>query len=186
MKHIIWLAGIISIVLAGTSATAFDFTKGVHGMPWASSISQYGHLTEIHETDHAAYYVNSNMLYQVSNQPVPDVIYGFYQQQFFAVFIKMRSPDQFYQTKQRFTAKLGQPKITSNAATKESVYRWKAGDAKIKLKMNDTTKAIKLAIYHIPLSSKVNQARMEQQSFDMLDTMPSKPSKATPSAPLFK
>ena len=186
MKQIICLVGIMTIVLTGMTATAFDFTKGMHGMPWASNISQHDHLTKIHETDHAAYYVNSNMIYQVSNQPVPDVIYGFYQQQFFAVFIKLRSPDQFYQTKRRFSARLGQPKVTSNAATKESVYRWKDGESKIKLKMNDTTKAIKLAIYYTPLSNQVNQARMEQQFSDMLDTMPSKPSKDTPSEPLFR
>jgi hypothetical protein len=34
------------------------------------------------------------MIYRAANQPVPGVIYGFFQDRLFAVYIKLRSPNQ--------------------------------------------------------------------------------------------
>ena len=119
---------------------------------------QYKHLTKVREADMVAYFANADTLYQVANQPVPGVVYGFYQDKFFAVYIKLQSPDQFYITARRFTTRYGNPKVTFIAESQQTIYRWKDADVKIKLKRSESNGDLKLAIYYTPLSDKLNQA----------------------------
>jgi len=76
------------IFICYTSAEALYIQQGIHGMKWGSYISEYDELTEVHETNQAAFYVNSHMRYRTAKQPVPRVTYGFYRNQFYAVFIR--------------------------------------------------------------------------------------------------
>ena len=153
-------------------------------MNWGNSISEYADLTKVHETGKVAYYVNSNMSYQTASQPIPGVFYGFYNKQLFAVFIKLRSPDQFSQLERQFSAKHGKPKIVYNAGTQQSVYRWQAADVKIKLKMKESPGEYKLAIYYSPLAAKLNQEQLEQLSTEALEPTPTNKNKAVKFAPL--
>ena len=155
---------IVSLLLVsgfGIPAAASDIQKGIHGMQWGSTISTHAELTKVHEVKHAAYYANSNMVYQSANQPVPGVFYGFYRDQFFAVFIKLRSPDQFAQLERQFTTRHGKPKTTYYPDSSQTVHRWKDADVKIKLKMKEAAGEYKLAIYYAPLSAKLNREQLE-------------------------
>ena len=155
---------IVSLLVAlgiGIPAAAIDIQEGIHGMRWGSSISEHGELTKVHEIKHAAYYANSNMVYQTANQPVPGVFYGFYRDQFFAVFIKLRSPVQFAQLERQFTTKHGKPKTTYYPESSQTVHRWKEADVKIKLKMKEAAGEYKLAIYYAPLAAKLNREQLE-------------------------
>ena len=168
----------------GSSWAANDIQQGIHGMKWGSRISEHPELTRVHEIGQAAYYVNSNMAYQTANQPIPGVFYGFYRDQFFAVFIKLRSPDQFSQLERQFSIKHGKPKTTYYPASKQTVYRWKDADVKIKLKMKESTREYKLAIYNAPMAAKWNQDLTEDTASEVYDkSVPSQGAKAKP-APL--
>ena len=155
------------ILLFISSAAAEEPMDGMHGMRWGSPVDQHTHLTPVREAAPVTYYINSNMNYMVSNQPVPEVIYGFYEERFFAVYIKLRSPDQFFNLTRHFTSKYGNPKEDHIAHIKQTVYRWKESDIKIKLKMTESTGNIKLAIYYAPLASKLNQAIVENLPKDI-------------------
>ena len=159
--------GLWIILLFISSAAAEEPMDGMHGMSWGSPVDQHAHLTPVREAAPVTYYINSNMNYMVSNQPVPEVIYGFYEERFFAVYIKLRSPDQFFNLTRHFTSKYGNPKEDHIAHIKQTVYRWKESDIKIKLKMTDSTGNIKLAIYYAPLASKLNQAIVENLPKDI-------------------
>lgn len=174
-----WLSMIIC-----TSAAAYDIQKGIHGMNWGSSISQYAELVKVHETGPAAFYVNSNMSYQTANQPIPGVIYGFYNDQLFAVFIKLRSPDQFTHLEKQFSAKHGKARTVYHAASRQTVHRWKDADVKIKLKMKESSTEYKLAFYYAPLAEKLNQEQLEQIPDDLLELTNSPKEKSVKSAPL--
>ena len=184
MRHYRFFLSILSMLIFFTPAAAFDLQKGMHGMQWASDITQYDHLTKVRESKKVAYYVNSNMIYQIGSQAVPDVFYGFYNDRFFAVFIKLRSPDQFYRTNRRFSARYGDPKVVHNSVSQQVIYRWKDADVKIKLKMRESIKEIKLAIYYSPISTKLNEERLEQEKLDVNGPCPSKEDKTVKSAPL--
>ena len=172
------------IVVFCTSAAAFDIQQGIHGMKWGSSISNYKELAKVHELGHAAYYANSNMLYQTANQPVPGVFYGFYKDQFFAVFIKLRSPDQFSHLERQFSLKHGTPKATQISDSRQTVYRWKDNNLKIKLKMKESPGEYKLAIYYSPLAAELNQEKLEQIPAEAYKRLPSDKDKGVESSPL--
>lgn len=168
----------------GPAWAANDIQQGIHGMKWGSRISEHTELTRVHEVGRATYYVNSNMAFQTANQPIPGVFYGFYREQFFAVFIKLRSPDQFSQLERQFSARHGKPKTTYYPASKQTVYRWQDADVKIKLKMKESTREYKLAIYHAPLAAKWNQDLMEGAESEVYDKSVSAPGAEAKPAPL--
>ena len=144
-----------------SAAVAYDFQQGMHGMKWGSSLSENDELSKVYESARAAYYAKPNTLYQVSNQPIPGVFYGFYDDKFFAVFVKLRSPDQFAKLKQAFDTKYGDAKSSFNTQSNQQVYRWKDGQIKIKLKMIESKGEFKMAFYYSPLSLKLNEERLE-------------------------
>ena len=96
----------------------------------------------------------------------------------------MRSPDQFSQLERQFSAKHGKPKTTYYPASKQTVYRWKDADVKIKLKMKEPTREYKLAIYNAPLAAKWNQALMEGAESEVYDKSVSAPAAESKPAPL--
>lgn len=172
------------VIIICTSAAAYDIQKGIHGMNWGDSISEYADLTKVHETGKVAYYINSNMSYQTASQPIPGVFYGFYNKQLFAVFIKLRSPNQFAHLERQFSTKHGKPKTVHSPATQQTVYRWQDADVKIKLKMKESPGEYKLAIYYSPLAAKLNQEQLEQIPENALGSAPVKKDETVKSAPL--
>ena len=176
----VWLIIMIFI----SAASAYDLQQGMHGMPWASSISQHAHLTKMRESNQVVYYVNPKMIYQVVNQSVTGVFYGFYKDQFFGVYIKLRSREQFDHLKGLFSKNYGKPKIEKNVAGQQEVYRWKDGDVKIKVKMKESIGEIKLAVYYSPISAMLNEEYLEQIKLDTFDPTTSNEAKSTRSAPL--
>lgn len=169
----IFLAGCLVVIFC-SSVAAYDLQQGLHGMRWGSSIAQYNDLTQVKELNQAIYYTNSNMQYEAASQPVPAVFYGFYMDQFFAVFIKLRSPDQFSHLERQFRKKYGKPKTTHNTANRLTVHRWKDADVSIKLKLKESPTEYKLAMYYLPLASKVNQDHLENATPDEIQgTTPS-------------
>ena len=143
-------------------AEAFDLEDGIHGMKWGEPASKFSNLSKVRASDSVAYFVNSNTLYQVANQPVPAVIYGFYRGQFFAVYIKLGSPNQFQQTMRHYRKKYGEPKLSVSKTANQTVYRWKVGEVKIKLKHNASKANFKLAIYSSELSRHLTEERLEK------------------------
>ena len=166
----IFLAGCL-IVIFCSSVAAYDIQQGIHGMRWGSSIAKYNELTKVKELNHAVYYANSNMQYETASQPVPAVFYGFYMDQFFAVFIKLRSPEQFSHLERQFRKKYGEPKTTRKTGNRLTVHHWKDADVSIKLKLRESSSEYKLAMYYLPLASKVNQDRLENATPDKVQGM---------------
>ena len=174
------------IIIFCTSAAAYDIKEGIHGMDWGSSISQYDDLAKVHQKGPAAFYINSNMSYQTANQPVPGVFYGFYNDRLFAVFIKLRSPDQFSHLVRQFNTKHGKAKTVYHAASRQTIYRWKDAAIKIKLKMKESPSEYKLALYYSPLAEKLNQEKLEQIPDDVLQLAPLDEDETVKSAPLLE
>jgi hypothetical protein len=153
---------ILAIFMGCPHAMGFDFEKGIHGIRWESSASQYDFLTKVRENQPFAYYVNEAMLFTLANQPVPGVIYGFHEGRFFAVYIKLRSPDQFHHMKKRFSAEYGPARVKSQDAGDQTIYRWQDRAVKIKLKNKASSGEMKLGIYYDPISSRLNRDPMEK------------------------
>jgi hypothetical protein len=184
MKAFSKIFGFMLLILSVASAAAGQYKDGIHGMPWGSAITEYGQLTKVRGDGSVAYYVNSNMLYQVASQDVPAVVYGAYQGKLFAAFIMFQTPDQFQYMIQHFTTKLGEPKVTFTSASRQSVYRWKNGNVKIKMKKEESRPDFKMGLYFMPLSDQANQERLENPPAEIFENLPSKEGQELPSAPL--
>jgi hypothetical protein len=149
------------VIMLCSAAMAYDLQHGLHGMKWGSSVAENADLTKVHETALVAYYAKPNTTYQMSSQPIPGVFYGFYKDKFFAAFFKLRSADQFSRLKRAFDTKYGAAKSSYNTESKQQVYRWKDGNVKIKLKMIEARGQFKMVYYYAPLSTKLNEQRVE-------------------------
>lgn len=172
------------LLFFGTPAAGYDLQQGIHGMQWGSLIAQHGNLTRVYQKGAAAYYANSNMIYQAGRQPVPAVFYGFYRGKFFAVFIKLSSPNQFVQLKRDLTMKYGKPRTTRDAAAGQTVYRWKTGDVKVKLKIKESAGEYKLAFYYAPLAAELNLEQLEDLPAEVYDRNPHRKDESVQTAPL--
>ncbi len=160
------------LIVLTTAVQASELKTGVHGMAWASHVQAHEHLTRVSTAGPASFYVNRNMTYQAANQPVPGVVYGFFKDHFFAVYIKLRSPNQAYYLERHFRSAYGPAKVTTGQDGAQTIYRWKDGDLKIKLKLNESAAEIKLGIYYQPLSSQLNRTRAEEVPPDTFRTAP--------------
>ncbi|MGD2099748.1 MAG: hypothetical protein PVG35_19385 [Desulfobacterales bacterium] len=167
-----------------STAMAYDFQQGIHGMKWGSSVSENAGLSKVRETELATYYARANTYYQLSRQAIPGVFYAFYDDKFFAVFVKLRSPDQFSKLKQAFGTKYGAAKTSINNQSKQQVYRWKDGDVKIKLKMIEAKGQYKMAFYYAPLSTKLNEERLENIPPEMFKLLTPKEGESAKAVPL--
>jgi hypothetical protein len=171
------------LLLMCTAARGFGRHAGIHGITWASSAGDHEHLTRVRGDGPVRYYVNRNMIYRAANQPVPGVIYGFFQDRLFAVYIKLRSPNQVYYLEKRFRAEYGAAKVKMNKAGNRTIYRWKKDDIKIKLKIEENDRDLKLGIDYIPIAAQLNQALLEEAPSTLHQRAPAK-DPSTVSAPL--
>jgi hypothetical protein len=186
MKYYRMFGVLLLLLIFCTPAAGYDLQQGVHGMKWGSFISQYDNLTKVHQVNQVTYYANSNMIYQTALQPVPAVFYGFYRDKFFAVFIKLSSPNQFVQLQRDFTKKHGKPRTTRDAAAGQTVYRWKQGDVKIKLKIKESSGDYKMAFYYVPLAAKLNIEQLESLPPGIYDNDPPQKDGSVKTAPLLE
>jgi hypothetical protein len=161
MRYAKFVFSLWIVMVLCPAARAFDLQQGLQGMKWGSSAAENTDLTKVHETARVAYYAKANTTYQMSSDPIPGVFYGFYDDKFFAAFIKLRSFGQFSKLKQAFDTKYGEAKSAFNSESKQQVYRWKDGDVKIKLKMIKARGQFKMVYYYAPLSTKLNEQRLE-------------------------
>ena len=184
MRYIKIIVSCLFVMMLCSAALAYDLQRGIHGMKWGRAVTENAGLSKVHEADRAVYYAKPNTRYQISDQPVAGVFYGFYDDKFFAVFVKMHTPAQFAELKKAFDTQYGPSKSSFNSQTKQQVYRWKDGDVKIKLKKIEATGQFKLAFYYAPLSQKLNEERLENIPPEIYKLSASQEGESTKSVPL--
>jgi hypothetical protein len=139
-----------------------DLQEGFSGIKWGTDISALKNFTKIGGKDRVSYYRNPNELHSIKNIDVPHVVYGFYNEKFFAVFVVIDKFEVYSQLKSQLMTKFGDPQITLTARREKSIYRWKHKDIKIKLKLRGIDDKMKLAFYYTPLSTKIEENRVEE------------------------
>jgi hypothetical protein len=149
------------ICLVISAAGAVDLKEGFMGIQWESTVTQQEGLSQLYEKYNVDYYIQPNIVHTIHDIPVSNVVYGFYDDKFFAVYIRLESEEIFGEFRKYFKSKYGIPKTTVSTKTGETVYKWKHGDVKIKLKTKEKNFRMKLAFYYIPLSTKVNEEQLE-------------------------
>jgi hypothetical protein len=138
---------------------AADIKDGFLGVKWATHISDLPGFKKLSGKDEVAYYENPTKIYTVFEVENPSVIYGFYKDQFFATYVQVDTFSVFSRVKDHISEKFGPPKTILKMKSRQTVYRWKHQDIKIKLKLFELENKMKLAFYYTPLSNKLNAAQ---------------------------
>ena len=140
---------------------AADIQEGFLGVKWATRVSELPEFKKLSGKDDVAYYENPTKIYSVFEVKNPTVIYGFYRDQFFATYIQVSTFNIFNRFKDHISEKFGQPKTILKMKSRQTIYRWKHQNIKIKLKHYESENKMKLAFYYTPLSNKVNATQQD-------------------------
>ena len=156
------LVSVGAVFLLQTPLWAANLTEGFSGIKWGTSVETLGHFKEISSHGEIGYYVNPDVLHTIGGFEVPQVIYGFFAERFFAVYAQIDSLEVYARIKNDLQSHYGIPKVVYGSTGQPEVYRWKSGQIKIKLKTDVSLRKIKVGIYYTPLSDKVNEEGEEK------------------------
>lgn len=162
-KKIILLMVSLFFALAGI-ANATDIQQGVLKYNWGTQASQYPDLKQVSEQGEVSYYSNSGEIYQIGDISVNKIVYGFYKNQLFGVYININSIAIYDKLLKHMKSEYGLPATKITASGLET-SKWKRDDVTIKLKMDKLTQKMKIAFYYRPLSK-----TLRAQQVDDLDT----------------
>lgn len=135
---------------------AADFEEEFLNKPWGAPLSEFQGYAHVGGSGKIAYYINPKQAYSVFGTPLSELVYGFYDEKFFAVYASLEAIDTYGAIKRQIQQKLGVPKISMESKGELTTYSWKTGDTRIKMKHYDASGAMKLSFYHLPIASRVN------------------------------
>lgn len=157
-----WIVAWI-LMLSTPVFAAQDIQDGFLGIPWQTRADGIKGLTHIRDNGPVSYYTNPSELHRLFDQDVPGVIYGFYHDRFFAAFVKIDSLEMFSKVREQMAAKYGDPDQSYSTKSEQTVYKWKSGPVKIKLKISEKERTMKLVYYYTPIAEKVNEDDLEAE-----------------------
>ena len=130
-------------------------------MKWATPAKDLKGFTKAGASEKIAYYVNPQRKYTFFGNEVSDhVVYGFYEDKFFAVYADIEGIDIFSQIKSYIQRKYGPPTKTSRLTRSDlptltyrretrgdmTIYVWRLKQSQIKFKHHETSGQMKIAL----------------------------------------
>ena len=164
------LAVLAFSVWCGGPLPAADFDKEFLRKPWGAGLAEFPEHVHVGGSGKIAYYMNPKQAYTIFDAQVSNLVYGFFDEKFFAVFADLEAIDTYSAIKHRIQQRLGIPKISMETRGALTTHSWMVGDTRIKMKYSDATGAMKLSFYYMPLASRAN-AEMQRE----LDAEPPEP-----------
>jgi len=159
----IMVAAVIWMLL--TPVQAAELESGFMDTKWSSPAKDLQGFTRVGGSEKIAYYVNPQRTYTFFGTEVPDdVVYGFYDDNFFAVYVNIEGIDVFSQIKSYIQHKYGVPRKTSRETRGDlTTYVWKLNQTQIKFKHHETSGKMKMSFYYLPIASQVNAEMKKDQ-----------------------
>ncbi|HSO63370.1 MAG TPA: hypothetical protein VLR50_20210 [Desulfobacterales bacterium] len=150
-----------------TPVQAAELESGFMDTKWSSPAKDLKGFTRVGGSGKIAYYVNPQRTYTFFGTEVPDdVVYGFYEDKFFAVYVNIDGIDVFSQIKSYIQHKYGAPRKTTRETRGDlTTYVWKLNQTQIKFKHHETSGKMKMSFYYLPIANQVN-AEMKKDEED--------------------
>ena len=161
MRKPISLISIVAVFLVISGATAAELKDGFFGVEWRANLAELNGFKKVGENLNVTYFSNPERVFKIDDVKIPDVLYGSYANQFFAVYINIQTIEVFSHLRRGFNSKFGVPRISMGSPAQQTTYQWKSKETKIKLKTYENRDSMKLALYYTPLSRQVNEAQQE-------------------------
>lgn len=166
-----------------------DLADGFMDSRWGTAVEDLPHLTRARTNGDVSYYVDPSKVFELNETIIKDVIYGFYQNRFFAVYIKIDKIELFGEAQNYMTTKYGEPSIKISMKSGLKTYQWKYNKIKMKLKVSEKDGNMKLSFYYTPFSVKINEAQHEifvDKSIKWFPLDKQNPPETLPSIPLLR
>jgi hypothetical protein len=171
MKIIVYaIAGLAFFVLGSGVSTAADFDKEFLNKPWGAPLSEFPELVNVGGSGKIGYFINPKQAYMIFGTQLSELVYGFYEEKFFAVYAHLDAIDTYSSIKHQIQQKLGLPKLSMESRGELTVYSWKTGDTRIKMKASGALGAMKISFYYLPIAKLAN-AELQKE----LDDEPPEP-----------
>jgi hypothetical protein len=137
---------------------AAELESGFMGTKWATPAEDLTGFTKVGGSEKFAYYANPQRKYTFfGNEASDHVVYGFYEDQFFAVHADIEGIDIFSQIKSYIQKKYGVPSKTSREIRGDlTTYVWRLKQTQIKFKHHETSGQMKISFYYIPIAKQAN------------------------------
>ena len=166
MKIIVFaIAGMVFCGLGGGLLQAADFDKEFLNKPWGAALSEFPGVVSVGGRGKIGYYVHPKQAYMIFGTQLTELIYGFYDEKFFAAYARLEAIDTYSAIKHQIQQKLGVPRISMESRGELTEYSWKTGDTRIKMKIFGAAGAMKLSFYYLPIAKLAN-AEMQKEMDD--------------------
>ena len=157
-----WIAALAAVAILYAPAQAMEIDLGFLDTKWSTPANDLKGFTRVGGKDKIAYYVSPERKFTFFGSEVPnEVVYGFYDDKFFAVYADVDGIDIFSQIKSYIQKKYGVPRKTSREARGNlTTYVWRLKQTQIKLKHYETSGKMKISFLlpaHRPAGQRGNQ-----------------------------
>jgi hypothetical protein len=159
-KHL-WIIFATLFISMAQPAAAADLGSGFMDIPWATAVDELDQLRRIYSKSPVDFFMNPNKLHVIQGYEIPDLVYGFYNQQFFAVYINIDTIEVYSHLKRYISDKYGEPKMEMSSKSQQTIYKWTYKGVRIKLKYKEASGKMKLAFYYLPLAQALNEATLD-------------------------
>lgn len=160
-KYHVAVFTVFSLLFFGTFSLAAELQDGFMEYKWGGSINHYDELTKLYNKGDVTYYSNPGESYILDDISINDVIFGFYKEKLFAVYIGIDTLELYDKISQHMHLKYGLPD-TKTVGSAQMTLKWKSQDITIKLKINEMRGKMKLAFYHGPLSRELKKGQLDE------------------------
>lgn len=172
MKYTVKMIGVaVFLGMLFAPVQAAELESGFMDTKWSSPAKDLKGFTKVGGGEKIAYYQNPQRKYTFFGNEVSDhVVYGFYEDKFFAVYASIEGIDIFSQIKSYIQHKYGVPDKTSRETRSDlptltsrretrgdlTTYIWRLKQTQIKFKHHETTGQMKISFYYLPIAKQVN------------------------------
>jgi len=152
----IMVAAVLGMLFAPVQAAELE--SGFMDTKWATPAKDLKGFTKVGGSEKFAYYVNPQQKYTFfGNEASDHVVYGFYDDKFFAVYADIDGIDIFSQIKSYIQHKYGIPSKTSRETRGNlTTYIWRLKQTQIKFKHHETSGKMKISFYYMPIAKLAN------------------------------
>ncbi len=158
-----------------------DIGEGFSGIKWGTDINDLERFEKAYSKDNVDFYINPDKVHAIENGTPVTVLYGFSANKFFAVYIDLKTMEMYGKVNSYILKNYGKfPDKSYSTKTNQVIKKWKHEDVKIKLKLNNESLKMKLAVYYLPLSTQVNEERLETFQKGKVEFFPTIKSKEKP------
>ncbi len=162
MRNALCIVCIVGLTfLFSSHAYSSEIENGFLMHSWGDSSTKYSGLKILAEKEDISYYSKPGENYTIGNVTIDKVIYGFYKDQLFGVYLNIDSIEVYDKLLHHMKSIYGLP-ATKLTADNLSVLKWKQNDVTVKLKLDEPAQKMKLSFYYKPLSQQLNAKDWEE------------------------